>query len=133
MSEADEIRAAIAANEAFYRAFAAGDAGAMDSLWATTTPVLCVHPGEPPLHGRAEVLERWRAILAAPPSIRASEVRVAVIRGVALVTCLELIEASVLCATNVFVWEDARWRLVHHHAGPVQRVVVAGAPRGPLH
>ena len=38
MSEATEIRAALAANARFYAAFAAGDFNKMESLWSTTAP-----------------------------------------------------------------------------------------------
>ena len=41
----DENRALLAANEAFYRAFASRDAEAMAGLWARTVPVACIHPG----------------------------------------------------------------------------------------
>ena len=37
--------AVLAANEAFYRAFAARDFAAMDALWAAEAPVACIHPG----------------------------------------------------------------------------------------
>jgi len=130
MSEAAEIRAAIEANAAFYTAFAAGDADAMEALWATTTPVLCIHPGRPPLHGRAGVMKSWRAILEAPPPIRASGPEAVVVRGVALVTCHEHIGDATLAATNVFVWEDGAWRLAHHQAGLVEP---EPPPAGPLH
>ena len=44
--------AVLAANEEFYRAFAARDLAAMDALWAQETPVACVHPGWDALVGR---------------------------------------------------------------------------------
>lgn len=134
MSESTEIRAAAAANAAFYEAFAAGDAAAMEALWSRTASVLCIHPGASPLHGRDAVMESWRSILEAPPAILATDARVAVIRGVAFVTCLEHIDDAALAATNVFVWEDGAWRIVHHQAGLVQtRAWSASAPDGPLH
>ena len=132
MSEAEEIRTALIANQAFYEAFAGGDYARMEALWATTAPALCTHPGSPPIHGRPGVMQGWRQVLEHPPSVRASDAQVTVIRGVAFVTCLEHIDDSVLAATNVFVWEDGRWALVHHHAGPV-RPEREAEPRGPLH
>ena len=133
MSESNEIRAAIAANAAFYAAFVEGDYEAMDALWATTAPALCVHPGAPAIHGRPLVMESWRAVLSDPPQISASGVQVTMIRGVAFVTCLEHIGPGVLMATNVFVWEDGAWRIVHHQAGPVQLADEDAPPDGPLH
>lgn len=115
----DERDAAARANDAFYAAFAAGDLRAMESLWARAEAVLCVHPGGPPLHGRDLVLASWRAILAAPPQIVHSDVRVAIVRGVAFVTCFESIAGQALAATNVFVWEDGGWRMTHHQASTI--------------
>jgi hypothetical protein len=45
----DEREAVLAANRAFYRAFNDRDFAAMDALWAPTGPVVCLHPGHPPL------------------------------------------------------------------------------------
>lgn len=134
MSEAEELRTALAANEMFYEAFAAGDFEIMEQLWATTTPVLCIHPGHPVIVGREPVLQSWRSVLERPPSMRASDAQAQIIRGVAFVTCLEHIDETVLAATNVFVWERGAWALVHHQAGPVRPLPDAEpGPRGPLH
>jgi hypothetical protein len=134
VTESDEIEAALAANAAFYAAFADGDEEAMEGLWATTAPVACVHPGAPPIHGRAVVMDSWRALLDAPPAIRASGAQASIVRGVAFVTCFEHIEDNALAATNVFVWEDGAWRLVHHQAGLVHPDAWSDdAPEGPLH
>ena len=47
MSELDAI---LFANEAFYHAFADGDSAAMEALWASQTPVCCIHPGWGAIH-----------------------------------------------------------------------------------
>ena len=133
MSESKELRAAIAANRAFYEALAQGDLEAMDGLWATTAPVLCAHPGAAVLHGRHSVMESWRAILSDPPPIRESGVQVALIRGIAIVSCVEHIGDGSLAASNVFVWEDGAWRLVHHHAGPLDRLEPEASTQGSGH
>ena len=52
----EEREAVLAANRAFYRAFAERDVDAMDQIWAPTGAVVCLHPGQPPLHGRAEIM-----------------------------------------------------------------------------
>jgi hypothetical protein len=36
-----------------------------------------------------------------------------------MVVCRELVGGSALVATNLFVLEGGRWRLFHHHSGPV--------------
>ena len=134
MSEEREIHAALAANALFYEALAQGDGPAMEALWATTEPVICTHPGAATLHGRAAVMQSWEAILSAPPAIEFADAQVALIRGLAFVTCSEQIGEAVLAATNVFVWEDGAWRMAHHHAGQVAHEQSQGpGPGEPLH
>ena len=117
-------RDVLAANEAFYASFAARDMGAMDALWSRRDDVTCIHPGWNVLAGRDEVVASWEAILANPsqPRIVGGGARALVLGDTAIVVCRELVAGSPLIATNVFAREDGRWRLVHHHAGPVLQV-----------
>ena len=114
----DEV---LAANAAFYRAFAARDVEAMDALWARHTPVACVHPGWHALTGRDAVMASWRGILRGPgaPDIACGEATSHVFGESAFVVCAERLPGGELAATNVFVREEGAWRLVHHHAGPI--------------
>ncbi|MDP6706739.1 MAG: nuclear transport factor 2 family protein [Alphaproteobacteria bacterium] len=115
-----ERAAVLFANEVFYRAFADRDLAAMDAAWARRAPVVCIHPGWPPLEGREPVMESWRAILANPdsPSTQPRGAEAYLHGEAAFVVCYEEIEAQYLIATNIFVREDGLWRLVHHQAGP---------------
>jgi ketosteroid isomerase-like protein len=110
--------AVLFANEAFYIAFRARDMTAMQALWAQRAPIACSHPGWTTLNGRQDVLESWRGILANPqsPAVEMRQARVLLLGDAAIVTCYELIGDIVLAASNVFVREDAEWRLVHHHS-----------------
>jgi len=122
-------REVLEANTAFYAAFARKDAEAMDALWAREAPVACVHPGWEPLLGREAVLDSWRRILlggGAPPEIRCERASVHVQGDWAWVVCVEVLPGGVLAATNLFVREEGRWRMVHHHASPM-----APPPRRP--
>ncbi len=125
-----ERRAVLAANDAFYRAFAAGDAAVMADLWSRSLLVACIHPGWAPLAGRQAVLDSWNAILAAPQPTQvscrdawASRVGPSAVDGPAdraMVICKEVLAGQgLLAATNLFVREDDAWRIFHHHAGPV--------------
>jgi hypothetical protein len=60
----------------------------------------------------------WESLLRAPPPIRLGPASAFVYGNAAFVLCLELIEETVLSATNIFVREAGGWRLVHHQAGP---------------
>lgn len=112
--------AILAANEAFYDAFRREDPVAMNEIWARRAPVGCIHPGWDALLGRDQVMASWRAIMAngAPP-IRCVAPRVQRLGDAALVICEEHVGGGRLIATNAFVHEDGRWRIVHHHAGPM--------------
>jgi ketosteroid isomerase-like protein len=119
-ADTDEL---LAANAAFYHAFASGDYTAMDALWATSVPVFCIHPGWPPVHGRDKVMQTWEGILKTPPrpAIRALEEEVMINGTTALVVCFEAIGDIYLAASNFFVREEAGWRLVHHQSGQTER------------
>jgi len=118
-----DLDAVLAANESFYRAFVESDMAGMEALWAERVPVSCLHPGWPPLMDRDEVLESWRRILANPaqqgPSCRDPEVLL--YGDMAMVLCYEEVGGQSLIASNLFVQEDGRWRMVHHQSGPVAR------------
>ncbi|MEK9660637.1 MAG: nuclear transport factor 2 family protein, partial [Alphaproteobacteria bacterium] len=60
MSERDDV---LAANEAFYRAFANADTPGMEGIWAEDLDTLTVvHPGSTAISGRSDVLESWSTI-----------------------------------------------------------------------
>ena len=124
----------LAANATFYRAFSNGDYPAMSELWARRAPVACVHPAARVLLGRGPVLDSWRQILSGTSrfELRCEEPVVNVFGDTAVVTCYEGggDHPVHLAATNVFVLEDGRWRMVHHHAGPISSAVPR--PRPPL-
>jgi ketosteroid isomerase-like protein len=118
--------AVLFANSAFYAAFAARDAAAMEKVWAKDKMISCTHPGWQPLVGRAEVTASWRSILgnASAPKISCRAERAVVYGDFAIVTCIEQIsdekgESEFLTATNIFVRTGSLWAMVHHQAGPV--------------
>ena len=119
MSEQDAI---LFANEAFYRAFADRDVAAMEALWAQSAPVCCIHPGWEAIHGHDDVLDSWRAILtgSAPPQIDCISPQAYFFGDAAFVVCFEGVDGNYLIATNYFVREGGRWRMVHHQAGPTR-------------
>jgi len=121
MTDEDE---ALAANAAFYSAFAASDAERMDGIWARKAQVACVHPGWEVLSGRDAVMESWRRMFetgGAPPILCERPV-VHLLGPAAFVTCFERVPGATLVATNLFVREDGEFRMVHHHAGPLTRM-----------
>ena len=112
------------ANDAFYVAFQNRDMEAMEAIWAEHAAVSCIHPGWPALLGRDEVLESWQSILTSDnaPDIRCRAPWATIYGNAATVICYEEISDSYLIATNVFVLEGGRWKMVHHQAAPTSGV-----------
>jgi len=120
MTDSDAV---LAANREFYRAFTARDLAAMDALWARRAPVACLHPGWAALKDRDAIIESWSGILSNPdaPRIACYDEQVFLYGDVALVLCEEELDGGTLVASNLFVREDAGWRIAHHHAGQIVR------------
>jgi ketosteroid isomerase-like protein len=120
------------ANALFYRAFSDGDYQAMSEVWAQRAPLTCLHPAAHVLVGRASVLGSWRQILGSASrfELRCDHPVVHVVGDAAIVTCYEASndEPAHLAATNLFVLEDDRWRMVHHHAGPISSPIPRPRP-----
>ena len=116
-------RALIEANLGFYEAFANADVAAMMQAWSSRNDVSCIHPGWQVLRGHKQVMASWRSILRRPgsPLIRCSDVSVTMMDQAALVTCVEHVENGQLSASNLFVFENGLWKLMHHQAGPFAR------------
>lgn len=139
------------ANARFYAAFRSGSASAMAAAWGDGDHVQVIHPGGGCIAGREAVLESWAIVTGGVGlDISLRDVRVLAPPGspVAVVTCLELVDAGDAVgrnvATNVFEWqadEDAEdgeeggsvvgglggaWKLVLHHASPAPRRGRAG-------
>lgn len=112
---------------AFYAAFEAGDLEAMMAVWALHAPVICVHPGGPPLSGRDAIRQSWRQIFRGGADARfsLSDLRATDDERVSVRFVHENIhhgegyrEVAVVLATNVFVREGDGWKMSAHHASP---------------
>jgi ketosteroid isomerase-like protein len=114
--------AVLAANAAYYDAFAEGNVDGMSRLWASDE-VSCIHPGWPVLVGRQVVLNSYRNILRNPDRERIAhrDHTVMIAGSEARVLCLEVIDGTgvALAATNLFRRIEGSWRLVHHQASPI--------------
>jgi len=132
----EEVRAA---NAAFYAAFEACDLDVMAEVWERSDRVVVTHPGWPTLRGWQKVFGSWEAIFRNTSFIQfvLTDEQVVVCGATAWVTLDENIlqaqgspdeggaadtaelSGSRVAATNVFVHDGARWRLVLHHGSPV--------------
>ena len=107
-------------NEAFYVAFAAGDADQMGEIWARDFSVSCIHPWREPIMGRENVMRSWMGILANSPHVTHHSPKVFGRGDMGYVICYEQIGHVPLLATNVFLLEDGKWKITHHQAGPTE-------------
>lgn len=125
MSEATRLAVdeLLRANREFYRAFAAGDFVAMDRVWSDHLEILCMHPGWELLRGRDRVMASWRGILRRPTPVSFRGQVVELLGEVGVVACVEVLPEAELAATNVFVREQGRWRMLHHQAGLIARSI----------
>lgn len=135
-----EQAAVVAVNESFYQAVEDGDLDTVRALWideAYGDTAHCVHPGQPAVHGRSQVLMSWAVVMSRLSYLQffITDVRVVVMGEVAVVTCVENVLTDVpgntdpdgaafaggrAEATNVFRRAaDGRWLLFAHHSSPV--------------
>lgn len=94
---------------------------AMADMWSASGPVACIHPGWDALVDRDEVIRSWAQILAnsEAPSVGCRNPQPFLYGDYAFVVCQEVLAQGVLAATNIFVREDGRWKLIHHQASPL--------------
>jgi ketosteroid isomerase-like protein len=137
-AHADAVDAVLTANAAFYAALEACDLDAMSEVWEQSERAVVTHPGWPMLRGWASVRESWAAIFRNTNFIRfvLTDEQCTVAEDSAWVTVEENIlqatgatvenaadsenlSGSRAVATNIFVSDGTRWRLVVHHASPV--------------
>jgi len=116
--------AILAANAAYYRAFASADFAEMSRIWADDD-ASCIHPGWPALIGRQAVLESYGQILRNPNQerIEARNETVMVSDNEARVLCVEFVGGTALAVTNLFKRVNDAWRMTHHQASPIAALV----------
>jgi len=122
--------AILAANAAYYRAFARADFAEMSRIWAEDD-VSCIHPGWPALVGRQAILESYREILRNPNQerIEPRNETVMVVGDEARVLCVEFVGGTALATTNLFRRVNGAWRMTHHQASPVAALVEEPTPQ----
>ena len=126
---ADDRKAVITVNQAFYRAFEKKDISAMDAIWSKGIGCLCIHPGRDALKGWEAIRQSWGQIfkhtryLEIDTDILSTQVSgnlayVVLIENVLQIGDDRRLEAKSM-ATNVFERMAQNWYLVHHHGSPI--------------
>lgn len=121
--------ALLAANAAYYLAFASDDFTDMDRLWADEG-ISCIHPGWSPLFGRDAVIQSYREIMRNPGrgGIEHRYGRAIIAGGEGRVLCIEFVDGLALAATNWFRLIGGTWRMIHHQASPVAGLIETADP-----
>lgn len=131
MTDSPEQEVVLAANQAFYHAFANRDIKSMRLLWWQGTTSLCIHPGGRILTGWEEIQKSWESIFKNTDllEIDIEIVKVELDQALAYVIVGEtLLQSSrgrkmkaQSIATNIFQNMAQKWYLVHHHGSPIMR------------
>jgi ketosteroid isomerase-like protein len=121
MTDEDSI---LAANTAYYNAFAKADIVGMSAIWADDD-VSCIHPGWPVLIGRENVMRSYAEIFSNPVQepVEHQKHRTIVSVDDGRVFCVEIVGGMPLAATNWFKRINGAWRLIHHQASPIAVVI----------
>ena len=115
------------AEQAFYEAIEARDLDALMAVWAEDDEVVCVHPNGQRLIGQALIRDSWRSVFASGRKIHVNLDRP--VRWQGLMLSIHSVIETVfidgetaeiaLSATNVFLRGAQGWRLLVHHASPL--------------
>jgi ketosteroid isomerase-like protein len=125
------------ANAEFYNAVEARAMDRLDAVWSHEDHIRCIHPGWDVLVGWARVRESWERIFENNQQMRITPTNVHIYSSsdFAWVICIENItlfqessfDSIQAAATNLFVYRNAQWLLVHHHASPIPILVAETA------
>jgi len=131
MTNPEDKEAILAANQAFYSAFADRDLKSMTSLWWQGSSSICVHPGSSPIVGWTDIRDSWNSIFQNTNSLEIDTeiIKVEVDQALAYVLLREIVLQSnqgrrmkaQSLATNIFQKMAQKWYLVSHHGSPIMR------------
>ena len=115
----------VAAEAAFYTAFAELDLAGMRKVWVDSADASCIHPGAALLQGIEDIMTSWASIFdsSQAPQVEPRLVQASMDRNLAVHTVAESIStgsgesSALVMATNVYArTEDGSWRMLAHHA-----------------
>jgi ketosteroid isomerase-like protein len=117
--------ALLAANQAFYDAFEAGDMDAMSELWEHSDRVVCTHPGLTTLRGWGAIAGSWFALFGGSGRLQfiVTNAHAEIAGDTGWVVCDENIlgaaTSGTVAALNLFSRESGDWRMIAHHGSVV--------------
>lgn len=128
------------AEEAYYDAFRRRDVDAMMSVWLDDDSIVCIHPMGERLRGVHAIRASWRQIFGSGHALGIRHGDVWRNQGplLAVHVAHEYLtppqgEAALVAVTNVFQLADGGWRMLLHHASPMDAGSAPSSPGGALH
>jgi ketosteroid isomerase-like protein len=127
---------------AFYDAFSHAETEALMAVWAEDEEICCVHPAAAPLFGYAAVRSAWDAIFrnSAKMRIELREEHWSTTIGMSTQCAIEWIYVGEepqprgpVFVTNIYLRAPQGWRLLSHHASPIQTGLASSASAVVLH
>jgi ketosteroid isomerase-like protein len=130
--QSTETDAVKAANQAFYAAFSARDAAAMQKVWSSDADIQNIGPTSKSVTvGWDKIGKGFESVFVAFPGLKATmEPEIKIVDAVAWVTGIEQIQrkdksgaisSAGNLVTNIFQKQDWRWVMVHHHASRISQ------------
>jgi ketosteroid isomerase-like protein len=126
----------------FYEAFARADLDELMAAWAEDEEICCVHPGAAPIYGYQAVRSAWAAIFRNSARIRLdlrdehwnSTIAMANQHAIEWVYVGDEDQPRApVFVTNTFMRTPQGWRMIAHHASPVQTGIGTAAGGAVLH
>jgi hypothetical protein len=116
-------------NARFYEAFENFSIEVMGDVWSSVPGVRCIHPGWTLIEGREQIMESWARIFEGEVRMKVSlrNVKAAVYGRIGVVVLMEEISyqngkmanSGTVMATNIFEYDGAAWKMIHHHGSPM--------------
>lgn len=126
----------------FYEAFSRADIEELMESWAEDEEICCVHPGAAPIYGYQAVRAAWAAIFrnSARMRLELRDERWNATIAMANQQAIEWIYVgdepqprAPVFVTNTFLRTPQGWRMVSHHASPVQTGLNVASGHNVLH
>jgi ketosteroid isomerase-like protein len=126
----------------FYEAFSKADLEELMQCWAEDEEICCVHPGAAPLYGFTNVRSAWAAVFRNSPRMRlelrdehwSATIAMVVQHAIEWIYVGDEAQSrGPVFVTNAFIRTPSGWRMVSHHASPIQSAVQNASSTPVLH
>lgn len=116
------------AEQGFYTAMSSASIDAMKNVWLDSEEVACIHPMAQRILGYKQVINGWQGIFRGQGEMIAHIEKVKSTQGpvLAVHTGTEVLRQDAsefrVEVTNIYQISDGGWKMILHHASPVQSI-----------